>query len=213
MQTCLNDWGDITLSDITVSNVYVPDLGEGRTRVNRAFSLGALDPGFASSTDGFCAHTDENNLHNVLLSDLVLTKWQIFPEPKENSLLFSNRDDNNDRQRGYLILNHLQFYDLGCGHDFDCIKDSAVKIYHTGSSIDAYFVCGTDTDTYNCMNEQGAYWQQDNMCTDQNGGSSGCKNVEWFEVDVAGKLMFPWNDKSDPWRRRLSSLRGAATRP
>jgi len=212
MQTCLAYWGDITLSDITIENVYVPDLGEGRTRVNRAFSLGALDPGFEGSTDGFCAHTNENNLNNVLLSNLVLTKWQIFTEPMEKSLLFSNKDDNDDRQRGYLVLDNIQFYDLTCGQDFDCIKASAVKIYHPGTS-DAYFVCGTDTDTYDCMDAGGAYWQQDNMCGDQNGGNSGCQNVEWFEVDVAGKLMFPWNDMSNPWRRRLNSLRGSAIRP
>jgi len=209
MQTCLNDWSDITLSDITVRNVYVPDLGEGKTRVNRVFGLGALDPGHEGGQGGFCARTNSPALYNVHLNNIYLTKWQVFSEPTAMSYLFANQDESGN-QRGQFYPDNLQFFDPGCGHDYACIQKSAVSIYHRNADEGAYFVCATDTDSYNCMDAQnGAFWQQSNMCPGGVSGSAGCQNVAWSQVDVAGKVQFPWNDKASPWRRL--SLRGAGS--
>jgi len=199
MQSCMNEDAEINYERNTVMNVYVPSLGDGGSgmKVNRAISMGLLDPGFTKYDGGFCTRIDNPNLWGATVNDLYLKYWNVYQEPDKSSLFFANRDEDHLSLRGTLKLNNIQFYDpaYATGKE-EKIKESAVKIYHQGWNPPVYYmVCGTDTDTFNCMDENGAYWKQSNNCADSSGGTAGCQNLEWWWTDVDGRLQFPWDPK------------------
>jgi len=195
MQTCLSAQADIYFDTVTVESVWVASLGADKTKVNRAISMGALDPGYTANPSPFCASTDDLLIKNVYLKNLFLKQWDVYEEPEYWSLLFSNSNDLNTYQRGYLVVENLQFYDLNCKENFDCILTSAVKMHHEDNpGQGGYFVCAMEQLTRNCMDAQGAYWQSGQFC--ETGGDATCQNFESFQVDSAtsgpnGNLWFP----------------------
>jgi len=229
--TCLNEVA-IKFSDVTIHRVSVPSLGfrngQPLNPVNRIFALGTLDPTFTweqdkedkkiPGHDTFCKRTDTPHLQDVHLS-IKMLDWEVHVKPDLDGLFFSNSENDKQEWRGFLVLDDVQFFDVGrCGwQDYPCMVETGVKIHDrdaSGAEGDAFFVCATDQDTKNCMTTtDGAFWQavgcqNGGACTYQDGNycnsqdnkeTNKCQNVDWFYVDVGGRLQFPYNDESNPW--------------
>jgi len=213
MQTCMNEDSEIEVASNTVMQVYVPDLGEGRLWVNRAVSIGALDPGYTwnQANGGFCKRTDNKWIWGVHLTGLFLKYWNVYQEPEWRSLIFSNMDEDMQYQRGKLEVDKssgygIEFYDTAefaaSGYDFDNLKETALKIYSRRGDGTSYFymVCGTDGDTQNCMEEGGAHWQVAEAAQPPYapcfGTPDGCENLEAYMTEIGdSRLEFPWHPK------------------
>jgi len=193
MQTCLSGTGNIYYDGVTVDGVWVGSLGGGKSQVNRAISMGALDPEVSPL---FCAEiTAGQPVYDVWIKNLFLTSWKVYEEQQKSSLLFSS-SDSKGVQRGFLKVENIWFYDQTCGQTFSCISETAVKIYHEGAPQEpGYFICAMDSNTRNCMNEDGAFWQNNPPQFCEDGPDGSCQNLYIDQVPSAtGNLWFPTND-------------------
>merc|ERR1712107_23964 len=89
MQTCLNPSETLYFDTVTVEGVWVADHGPGRTRVNRAISMGTLDP---EASPAFCEAVSDKktSINDVWLKNLYLKGWKVYPDQNHSSFFFSN---------------------------------------------------------------------------------------------------------------------------
>lgn len=136
------------LVDATVSNLYIPELGDINS-VAQPFGIGI------NWDKEWC---DEPANQYYPIRNLVFTYFNIYPEPSCKSAFYDNTGGNV--QWGWYDSKKKQnwpsvsFYDTGSSHPDKCDFQGAVSFHHDPQ----YFVCGLpdDNDALNyCMTTDG----------------------------------------------------------
>jgi hypothetical protein len=129
------------VTDITVKNLWVNNLGDGINSVNRPFNIG-LGP-TAGAFGLKCGARDASSQTTTNVTNLVFKDFSIYQNPLSNSTFF-NRGNKGGQ------IDNINFF---VGPVNASVKDK-VAIY-PGDGNFAYFICGPPASPLGCWNTSG----------------------------------------------------------